>query len=143
LVQQAFYIWAAKGHQLQDRAKVKTWLFTTLYREFLGRKRKQARFRHEPLEEVEEELPVIDPKLVDHLDGRALVGLLEELGEPFQAPVALFYLEDCPYKEIALILDVPVGTVKSRIARGLSQLRALVIREAREAREDRAEGSVL
>jgi DNA-directed RNA polymerase specialized sigma24 family protein len=35
LTQQTFYVWAAKGHQLRDAAKVKTWLFTTLYREFL------------------------------------------------------------------------------------------------------------
>jgi RNA polymerase sigma-70 factor (ECF subfamily) len=36
LTQQTFCIWAAKGHQLRDASKVKTWLFTTLHREFLG-----------------------------------------------------------------------------------------------------------
>ena len=36
LTQQTFCIWAAKGHQLRDVSKVKTWLFTTLHREFLG-----------------------------------------------------------------------------------------------------------
>ena len=44
LTQQTFCVWAAKGHQLRDPAKVKTWLFTTLHREFLGIRRKLTRF---------------------------------------------------------------------------------------------------
>ena len=43
LVQQTFCIWAQKGHQLKDRDKAKTWLFTTLHREFLAHARKEAR----------------------------------------------------------------------------------------------------
>jgi len=41
----------------------------------------------------------------------------------------LFYLEDYSYNEIAAILDIPLGTVKSRIARGLGQLKELVLRK--------------
>jgi RNA polymerase sigma-70 factor (ECF subfamily) len=39
----------------------------------------------------------------------------------------LFYLEDYSYPQIAEILDVPLGTVKSRIARGIEQLKRLVL----------------
>jgi len=41
-----------------------------------------------------------------------------------------FYLEDCSYNEIGTILGIPLGTVKSRIARGLTQLRELVLRRS-------------
>ena len=48
------------------------------------------------------------------------------MDEVYQAAVALFYLEGCAYKEIADMLEVPLGTVKSRIARGIGQLQKLL-----------------
>src|SRR5262245_45531373 len=61
LTQQTFYIWARKGHQLRDVAKVKTWLFTTLHREFLETRRHATRFPHFELDQVISELPPISP----------------------------------------------------------------------------------
>jgi RNA polymerase sigma-70 factor, ECF subfamily len=122
LVQQTFCIWANKGHQLRDATKVKTWLFTTLHREFLGARRKQARFPHVDLEYAATELPVVAPPTVNQLDTEQALMALSQLDEIYQAPVALFYLQDFSYNEIAAVLDVPLGTVKSRLARGLGRL---------------------
>jgi len=130
LTQQTFYVWARKGHQLKDAAKVKSWLFTTLHREFLETQRRQTRFPHYELEEVAHELPNLNPDHVTRLDAGAVLSLLAKVDSIFQAPVALFYLEDYAYKEIAEILGIPMGTVKSRIARGLTQLEALFTRSA-------------
>lgn len=127
LTQQTFYIWATKGHQLRDGSKVKTWLFTTLHREFLNSRRKIVRFPHLELSESDSELPVVTPEMVNALDASRIVELLAQVAEPYQAPLTLFYLEDCSYKEIADILDVPLGTVQSRISRGLAQLQQLVL----------------
>lgn len=126
LVQETFLTWAAKGHQLRDLSKVKSWLFTTLHRRFLESQRRTTRFQHVQISETTEELPHIEPELVSRLDSQAVLALLGQVDSQFQAAVALFYLEDYSYNEISQILDVPLGTVKSRIARGLSQLRTLV-----------------
>jgi RNA polymerase sigma factor (sigma-70 family) len=128
LVQETFLTWAEKGHQLQDPAKVKTWLFTTLHREFLKTQRRLVRFPHLEMSEAEAELPNVEPDLVNRLDGQSLAVLLGQVDPQFRAAVALFYLEDYSYQEIATILEVPLGTVKSRIARGLGQLKTLVLR---------------
>ena len=126
LTQQTFYVWATKGHQLRDPAKVKTWLFTTLHRQFLESRRRQARFPHQELEAATYELPVISPKTAMQVDSDQVLSALAKVDEIYQAPVALFYLEDCSYKEIAGILDVPMGTVKSRISRGIGQLQTIL-----------------
>jgi RNA polymerase sigma-70 factor (ECF subfamily) len=123
LAQQTFYIWATKGHQLRDPSKVKSWLFTTLHRAFLESRRTVVRFPHCELTDTDPDLPVILPEAARQLDAMQAVEALGQVDEVYRAPVALFYMEDCSYKEIAEILEVPIGTVKSRLARGLAQLK--------------------
>jgi RNA polymerase sigma-70 factor (ECF subfamily) len=130
LTQQTFLVWATKGHQLRDVTKVKTWLFTTLYREFLEKRRRQVRFPHVELTEVNDDLPRIPPVTIDQLDSATVVHALGRLADTFQAPLTLFYLEDYSYKDIAEILKIPIGTVKSRISRGIVQLHNLLTQGA-------------
>jgi len=127
LTQQTFYVWATKGHQLRDISKVKSWLFTTLHRAFLEARRRQVRFPHYELEEVVDQLPVLSPELTHQADCSQVLTALSKVDEVYRAAVALFYLDDWPYKDIAAILDVPIGTVKSRIARGIAQLRKILL----------------
>jgi RNA polymerase sigma-70 factor (ECF subfamily) len=55
-----------------------------------------------------------------------LLDTLAQLDKIYQAPIALFYLQDCSYNEIAEILAIPLGTVKSRLTRGLARLYQLL-----------------
>ncbi|MCD6052300.1 MAG: polymerase subunit sigma-24 [Verrucomicrobia bacterium] len=126
LTQQTFYLWAAKGHQLRDRTKAKSWLFTTLHREFLGSKRRETRFPHHEMKEVDHELPTVLPTVVNDLDGSTVMESLLLVDELYRAPLMLFYLEDFSYQEIAEQLEIPIGTVMSRLNRGKAQLRQLV-----------------
>lgn len=124
LVQETFLRWAEKGHQLADPTKVKSWLFTTLYREATGRRRRILRFPEVQVEEHEIDLPLapaVGPETTDASLAREAV---DRLDEAYRSVVTLFYLEDYSYPEIAEILGIPMGTVKSRLARGLAQLQA-------------------
>ena len=127
LTQQTFYVWATKSHQLRDASKVKAWLYTTLHRAFRATQRRQLRFRHYDLEEVSMQLPHVSPDFAERLDSSQVVSALDKVDEVYQAAVALCYLEDRSYKDIAAILEVTIGTVKSRISRGLAQLRVILL----------------
>lgn len=126
LVQQTFVKWAEKGHQLKDRSKAKTWLFTTLYREHLSQARRSTKFPERDLEEAEYQLPANAADADRQLDAKRAVNLLAQLDETFRAPLTLFFLQEQSYKEIAETLDIPIGTVMSRISRGKKQLRELM-----------------
>jgi len=133
LVQQTFCIWAEKGHQLRDRSKAKTWLFTTLYREHLNIVRRSARFSDQDITETEYALPPVEDDSERKMDGARAMELLSQLDETFRAPLTLFYLQQHSYKEIASILDVPIGTVMSRISRAKGQLRKKMTQEPASA----------
>lgn len=127
LTQQTFYLWVLKGHQLRDQSKAKAWLFTSLHRVFLGSCQGHGRLSHHSLEEIPtENSPAFSPDVVNAADSSQVLSALAKVDPAYQATVALFYLEDLSYQEIAGILEVPLGTVKSRIARGILQLRRLL-----------------
>ena len=129
LTQQTFYIWAKHGAQLRDRTKAKTWLFTTLHREYLSSQRRVVRFPHLELMAAEEELPSVAAVDWSRLDAPRVLEGLSQLEELYRTPVALFHLQDYSYREIAEVLGIPLGTVKSRLARGLASLQRILARE--------------
>ena len=74
----------AKGEQLRDRSKVKSWLFTTLHREFLGSRRRTTRFPHHEIESVESELPPVTPATVNAMDASAVMQALTKVDEVYR-----------------------------------------------------------
>lgn len=123
LTQETYCRLLSKGGQLRDVSKVKSWLFTTLYRIFLGWKDRRARLPHFEISVIEDELPVITPAHVDVLENEAIRDSLLDLEEHYRMPLVLFYFSDHSYEEIASMLDVPIGTVMSRLSRGKLLLR--------------------
>jgi RNA polymerase sigma-70 factor (ECF subfamily) len=133
LTQQTFYIWAEKGRDLRDPSKAKAWLFTTLYREFLGGRKHEARFPKVGLEEMPEEAADNVPLAADQIDAASVLDALGKLDENYRAPLTLFYLREFSYTEIAEVLNVPIGTVMSRLSRGKMQLRQALLDGQKEA----------
>lgn len=125
LTQQTFYVWAQKGRELREAAKAKAWLFTTLYREFLGGRRHETRFPKVTLDQAPEE-PAEAPVAAEKIDAASALEALGKLHENYRAPLSLFYLKQFSYIEIAEVLNVPIGTVMSRLSRGKAQLRQVL-----------------
>lgn len=127
LTQESFCRLLGKSGQLRDRTKMKSWLFTTLYRMFLGWKRHEKRFPHVEFSVAEPELPGVTADAVDKMDGELVMAALQEIDEHHRTPLMLFYLQSLSYREIAELLEVPIGTVMSRLARAKAILRHLVL----------------
>jgi RNA polymerase sigma factor (sigma-70 family) len=128
LAQETFLLWAKKGSQLRDPAQAKTWLFTTLYREFLAGRRRDGHFPHADAEEAAAAELCAEPEPVpSRFDSSAVLTALNDLAPAYRAPVTLFYLRNFSYREIAEVLGIPAGTVMSRLARGKAELRRLLL----------------
>lgn len=77
------------------------------------------------------EIPIIDKEL----EKIELMSLVSNLPDDFKSVIILFYFNDLSYKEISEILDIPEGTVKSRLFRGKEILHKIIYME-----EDKANG---
>lgn len=126
LVQQTYLQWARKGHTLREASSAKTWLYTTLYREWLSIARRELKYEHV---EFEADLhgAVDEPEEEPLVDSASLQRALDELEEHYRAPLVLFYLRELSYKDIAETLGLPVGTVMSRLSRAKDALRKLLV----------------
>lgn len=126
LTQEAFSRLFEKGDAIRDQSKIKSWLFTTLYRVFLGWKRHKTRWPEVEISEAEEELPQIDPQQVEGCEAGDVLSALQSIEERYRVPLSLFYFENLTYDEIASLLEIPRGTVMSRISRGKDAMRKIL-----------------
>lgn len=129
LVQNTFLQWARKGHTLRDASKVKTWLFTTIYREWLGMARKEKKHPEVEFEpdlhgSTQDEDGGENPRV----DSATLQTALDQLDPNYRAPLVLFYLKELSYRDIAETLGIPIGTVMSRLSRAKDHLRSILLR---------------
>ena len=122
LTQEAFGKAFTRLPQLRDPDRAKAWLFRILRNEYLHRVRDDRRHRVVPLDAVGDlaERPSDERPEVDKAK---LQQALNDLDEGFRTPIILFYFEGFSYRDIAEQMELPIGTVMSRLARAKGYLR--------------------
>jgi RNA polymerase sigma-70 factor, ECF subfamily len=126
LTQDAFCKAQANYAQLREPSRAKAWLFSILRNAYLHRVRADKQQRCVALEDVGD-VPEPLPEPLPEIDPQRLQLALNDLPEVFRTPVILFYFEEFSYRDIAEQMDLPLGTVMSRLARAKAFLRGRLL----------------
>jgi RNA polymerase sigma-70 factor, ECF subfamily len=115
--------WKSFG-QFELGTSCRAWLFQILFHTMHHYRRKWLNFRMvKESDEILGHTPACDPPLPEHITDEEVLAGLAEIPQDFRAVVLLIDVEEFSYKEAAGILNVPIGTVMSRLSRGRRLLR--------------------
>ncbi|WP_407272136.1 RNA polymerase sigma factor [Radiobacillus sp. PE A8.2] len=104
-----------------SKSNLKTYLFRMAYQLMINRLKRRSRMK--------QLLPFLYPQHQQQLESDIKLGIkaaIEQLPDDQRAVILLTYYEDLPQKEIARILEIPIGTVKSRLYTSLNKLKGLL-----------------
>ena len=139
LVQSCLVRALTKSHLWQPGTDLRAWLFTILHNQHVNDVRRAVREGiNIPVEDVAPMLTVPSTQGAS-LQLRDLDRAMERLPEEQRQVLLLVGLEGMRYEEVATVLDVPVGTVRSRLSRGRDMLRYLMDMKARAERAESGE----
>jgi RNA polymerase sigma-70 factor (ECF subfamily) len=125
LTQETFGKAFVRMGQLREQERVRAWLFRILRNLYLHKVRDDKRHRIIPLDAVGD-LPGRDAEVVPDIDPAKLQQAIDQLDEGFRTPLILFYFEEFSYRDIAEQMELPIGTVMSRLARAKAYLRSIL-----------------
>ena len=114
-----------KRHLWTRRGSIRNWLMRLLQRSHIDRHRRRRVHEVEATAEVIDAAIACPPPQERHVECRTVVEALGRLPEEQRAVILLVALEGFSYDEVAEVLNVPIGTVRSRLSRGRQSLRQL------------------
>lgn len=124
LVQDTLERALSRFHLWRQGSDLRAWLFTIMHNIFVNQARSRMRHPHEALDEpATDELHTQEP---DWAELRDIGDALARLPHEQRAVLLLVGLEQFTYEEAARVLDIPLGTVMSRLSRGRERLRAML-----------------
>ena len=135
VLQDTFIQMLGKIDTLKDPQHFFTWLYRIAFNRAMTKhrnKRPTVSIDHENsnfAQEVEDNQPAADEQLQSDELQRQILAAVARLDEPFRQVIILREMEDLDYETIAEILEVSVGTVRSRLHRARSQLRDAIRRD--------------
>ena len=124
LVQDALERALVKRALWREGTDLRAWLFTVMHNVFVNQVRSAMSGRTVPMDDTVSDLPQAQSS--DRLEIRDLDTALQALPEEQRSVLLLVGLEQMSYDEAARVLDVPIGTVMSRLSRGRERLRRLM-----------------
>ncbi|MDX1511502.1 MAG: sigma-70 family RNA polymerase sigma factor [Nitriliruptorales bacterium] len=132
LLQEAMAKAYSAFHQYQQGTNLKAWLYRILHNTYISQYRKKQRRPQEDLQDELEDFSLYkavggtarsaEAEVFESITDDEVKQALADLPDTFRMAVYLADVEGFPYKEIAEIMDTPIGTVMSRLHRGRKQL---------------------
>jgi RNA polymerase sigma-70 factor (ECF subfamily) len=126
LVQESLSRALARHHRIGEIRNLRAYLFTILHNAHIDRLNERRRWAYSVPAEVVENLLAQPAPQLDHLALHDLADALARLPEEQRRAVLLVGYEGLAYKEAAEVLEVPIGTVMSRLSRGREALRRMM-----------------
>jgi len=126
LVQDCLTRALSKMHLWQEGTDLRAWLFTILHNQYVNHVRRAVREGAAVALSETEPLLTSPPNQAKRLELRDLDRAIAKLPEEQRSVLLLVGLEGMRYEEVAAILEVPVGTIRSRLSRGRETLRHLM-----------------
>lgn len=124
LVQETFTQALQSFHRFEQGTNCRAWLVRVMYHTHSNRRRANARLKlvNETDERIADTV-AFDPPTPQGLTEEEVLRALRSLPRQFEEVLLMSDIEDMTYKEIAEVLDVPIGTVMSRLHRGRKLMR--------------------